>query len=256
MQATMRRWVIPALPILHLHRRWAHFVSATFPMKIPDYNLRMNSTRHVTVVDRLLTELDRALHTSFPAVAHTAARINPAERHATDDLSTDERRRSGRLMRINHAGEVAAQALYRGQACTARDSVVREGMAQSAAEEIDHLAWCEERLRELDSAPSRLDPLWYLGSFAIGAAAGLLGDRFSLGFIAETERQVADHLDGHLKRLSPKDARSHTILEQMKTDETHHGDKASRAGGIPIPFPVCALMRLTSKVMTTSAYWI
>ncbi|MDE2459726.1 MAG: 2-polyprenyl-3-methyl-6-methoxy-1,4-benzoquinone monooxygenase, partial [Gammaproteobacteria bacterium] len=190
----------------------------------------MNSTRHVTVVDRLLTELDRALHTSFPAVAHTAARANPAERHATDDLSTDERRRSGRLMRINHAGEVAAQALYRGQACTARDSVVREGMAQSAAEEIDHLAWCEERLRELNSAPSRLDPLWYLGSFAIGAAAGLLGDRFSLGFIAETERQVADHLDGHLKRLSPKDARSHTILEQMKTDETHHGDKASRAG--------------------------
>ena len=216
----------------------------------------MQSTRHLTGLDRLLAELDRALHTSLPAVAHSAARANPADGHTTDELSTDERRRSGRLMRINHAGEVAAQALYRGQACTARDSMVRQGMAQSAAEEIDHLAWCEERLRELDSTPSRLDPFWYLGSFAIGAAAGLLGDRFSLGFVAETERQVADHLDGHLQRMSPKDARSHAILEQMKTDEMHHGDKASRAGGMPMPLPVRTLMRLTSKVMTKTAYWI
>lgn len=226
------------------------------PSLTADYNSRMQTTRHLTPLDRLLTELDRALHTSFPAVAHTAARANPAERHVTDELSTDERRRSGRLMRVNHAGEVAAQALYRGQACTARDSVVREGMAQSAAEEIDHLAWCEERLRELDSAASRLDPLWYLGSFAIGVTAGLLGDRFSLGFIAETERQVADHLDGHLQRLSSNDARSRAILEQMKTDETHHGDKASRAGGMPMPTPVRTLMRLTSKIMIETAYWV
>lgn len=234
----------------------SRYCACHIPPLTADYNSRMQNTRHLTPLDRLLTELDRALHTSFPAVAHTAARANPAERHGTGELSSDERRRSGRLMRINHAGEVAAQALYRGQACTACDSEVREGMAQSAGEEIDHLAWCEERLRELDSAASRLDPLWYLGSFAIGATAGLLGDRFSLGFIAETERQVSEHLDGHLKRLPANDVRSRAILEQMKTDETRHGDKASRAGGISMPAPVRTLMRLTSKVMTETAYWI
>ena len=216
----------------------------------------MNAARCLTPLDRLLAELDRALHTAFPAVAHAAARANPAADLPADELHAGERRLSGRLMRVNHAGEVAAQALYRGQAFTARGDAVHQGMAQSAAEEIDHLAWCEERLRELDGAPSRLDPLWYLGSFAIGAAAGLLGDRFSLGFVAETERQVAEHLDGHLRRLPPSDARSRAILEQMKTDETHHGDKASRAGGIAMPVPVRTLMRLTSKVMTETAYWI
>lgn len=215
----------------------------------------MHTARHLTPLDRLLAELDRALHTSFPAVAHTAARANPAANTPAAELQADERQLSGRLMRVNHAGEVAAQALYRGQACTARDSTVRDGMAQSAAEEIDHLAWCEERLRELDSTASRLDPLWYLGSFVIGAAAGLVGDKFSLGFIAETERQVAEHLDGHLKCLSTNDTRSRAILEQMKNDEMHHGDKASRAGGISIPWPVRTLMRLTSKVMTETAYW-
>lgn len=216
----------------------------------------MQSTRHLTPLDRLLAELDRALHTSFPAVAHTAARPNPAAQLATDELSPDEQRLSGRLMRVNHAGEVAAQALYRGQALTANSDRVRNGMTESAGEEIDHLAWCEDRLRELGSDPSRLDPLWYLGSFAIGAAAGLAGDKFSLGFIAETERQVTAHLDGHLQRLPAGDARSHAILEQMKTDEAHHGDKASRAGGMPMPAPIRALMRLTSKVMTETAYWI
>lgn len=216
----------------------------------------MQGTRHLTPLDRLMAELDRALHTSFPTVAHTAARPNPAAQLATDELSPGEQRLSGRLMRVNHAGEVAAQALYRGQALTANSDMVRNGMTESAGEEIDHLAWCEDRLRELGSDPSRLDPLWYLGSFAIGAAAGLAGDKFSLGFIAETERQVTAHLDGHLQRLPAGDARSHAILEQMKTDETHHGDKASRAGGMPMPAPVRALMRLTSKVMTRTAYWL
>ncbi|HKT31371.1 MAG TPA: 2-polyprenyl-3-methyl-6-methoxy-1,4-benzoquinone monooxygenase [Gammaproteobacteria bacterium] len=216
----------------------------------------MNTARRLTPFDRLLAEFDRALHASFPAVAHAAARPNPAAQLATDDLKSDERRVSGRLMRVNHAGEVAAQALYRGQALTASSDMVRNGMAESAGEEIDHLAWCEDRLRELDSAASRLDPLWYAGSFAIGAVAGLAGDKFSLGFIAETERQVTAHLDGHLQRLPANDARSRAILEQMKTDEAHHGDKASRAGGGPMPAPVRALMRLTSKVMTETAYWI
>lgn len=216
----------------------------------------MNTARHLTLLDRLLAELDRALHTTSAATSHTAARANPAAQQAADELNAGERRLCGRLMRINHAGEVAAQALYRGQAFTAGSDTVREGMALSAAEEIDHLAWCEERLHELDGAASRLDPLWYLGSFVIGATAGLVGDRFSLGFIAETERQVAEHLDGHLQRLPPNDARSRAILEQMKTDETHHGDTASRAGGIPMPTSVRRLMRLTSKVMTETAYWI
>lgn len=216
----------------------------------------MDRARHLTALDRLLAEFDRALHASFPAVAHAAARPNPAARLATDELSPDEQRLAGRLMRVNHAGEVAAQALYRGQALTAGSDTVRNGMAESAGEEIDHLAWCEDRLRELDGAPSRLDPLWYLGSFAIGAAAGLAGDKFSLGFIAETERQVTAHLDHHLQRLPAGDARSRAILEQMKTDEAHHGDKASRAGGRPMPAPVRTLMRLTSKVMTRTAYWI
>lgn len=216
----------------------------------------MDRARHLTALDRLLAEFDRALHASFPAVAHTAARANPADNLASNELSADERRLSGRLMRVNHAGEVAAQALYRGQALTAGSDAVRNGMAESAGEEIDHLAWCEDRLHELDGAASRLDPLWYLGSFAIGAAAGLAGDKFSLGFIAETERQVTAHLDHHLQRLPANDARSRAILEQMKTDEAHHGDKASRAGGTSMPAPVRALMRLTSKVMTGTAYWI
>ncbi|MGH8363493.1 MAG: 2-polyprenyl-3-methyl-6-methoxy-1,4-benzoquinone monooxygenase [Gammaproteobacteria bacterium] len=216
----------------------------------------MNSAHHLTALDRLLTEFDRALHASFPAVTHAAARPNPAAQLASDELGTDEQRLSSRLMRVNHAGEVAAQALYRGQALTAGSDAVRNGMEESADEEIDHLAWCEDRLRELDGAPSRLDPLWYAGSFAIGAVAGLVGDKFSLGFIAETERQVAEHLDRHLRRLPADDARSRAILEQMKTDEAHHGDKASRAGGRPMPAPVRALMRLTSKVMTETAYWI
>ena len=216
----------------------------------------MSTTRHLTPFDRLITELDRALRTTFPAASHTAARANPAADLKADGLSDKQRELSGRLMRVNHAGEVAAQALYQGQAFTARREATRSGMAQSAAEEIDHLAWCEQRLQELNTTASKLDPVWYFGSFAIGAAAGLVGDKFSLGFVAETERQVANHLDGHLQRLPEDDKRSRAILEQMKTDEIHHGDKASRAGGMSIPTPVRALMRLTSKVMTETAYWI
>lgn len=213
----------------------------------------MDTTRHLTSLDRLLVEFERALRTACSSSAQAAARTNPAAGEPVDELTTGERQLSGWLMRVNHAGEVAAQALYRGQALTAHDKATHDGMAQSAAEEIDHLVWCEERLRELDSRVSRLDPLWYAGSFAIGAAAGLAGDKFSLGFIAETERQVAAHLDRHLKRLPAGDARSSAILEQMKTDEIHHGDKASRAGGSPMPLPVRVLMRLTSKVMTETA---
>lgn len=215
----------------------------------------MHTARSLSPLDRFISELDRALRTACAKQAHQAARTTPAA-SANDELSAEERTLSGRLMRVNHAGEVAAQALYQGQAFTARNSNVRDGMAQSAAEEVDHLAWCEQRLQELGDSASKLDPLWYLGSFAIGAAAGLVGDKFSLGFVAETEKQVVEHLNGHLRRLPAGDHASRAILEQMKTDETHHGDHATRAGGTPMPAPVRLVMRLTSRVMTETAYWV
>lgn len=160
------------------------------------------------------------------------------------------------LMRVNHSGEVAAQALYQGQAFTARSPAVRTAMHEASDEEGDHLAWCEERLRELDARPSLLNPLWYAGSFAIGALAGALGDRVSLGFVAETERQVEGHLHEHLERLPREDERSRRILEQMKHDESQHGERARNAGAVPLPAPVQRLMRLTSQVMTRTAYWL
>jgi 3-demethoxyubiquinol 3-hydroxylase len=216
----------------------------------------MNSSRTLSPLDRCIAELDKALRTAFPSTSHTASRSNPASSIATDDLNAEERTLSGRLMRINHAGEVAAQALYQGQAFTAHSDAVRSGMAQSAAEEVDHLAWCEQRLHELDTEASKLDPFWYLGSFAIGALAGVIGDNFSLGFVAETERQVVEHLERHLQRLPADDHKCRAILEQMKQDETRHGTIATHAGGSSMPEPVRNLMRLTSKVMTGIAYWL
>jgi ubiquinone biosynthesis monooxygenase Coq7 len=159
-------------------------------------------------------------------------------------------------MRVNHAGEVAAQALYQGQALTARDPAVRSAMREAAAEEMDHLAWCEQRLKELKGRTSLLNPIWYLGSYMIGAVAGALGDRTSLGFIAETEKQVESHLRGHLDLLSPQDLRSRAILEQMTHDEARHGEKAASMGGTALPIGVAFAMRATSKLMTHGSYWI
>jgi 3-demethoxyubiquinol 3-hydroxylase len=159
-------------------------------------------------------------------------------------------------MRVNHCGEVAAQALYRGQALMAGDAGVSAAMHQAAAEETDHLAWCEMRLRELRGRTSLLNPLWYAGSFAIGALAGALGPGTNLGFVAETERQVESHLRGHMQRLGTADPRSRAILEQMTQDEMRHGEKAASMGGKDLPFPVGAAMRLTARIMTRSAYWL
>jgi ubiquinone biosynthesis monooxygenase Coq7 len=159
-------------------------------------------------------------------------------------------------MRVNHAGEVAAQALYQGQAFTARDEAVKAALQQCAAEETDHLDWCEERLRELGARPSILNPLWYLGSFSIGVVAGTLGDRASLSFVVETEAQVEAHLGGHLERLSAHDLRSRAILERMQQDETRHAANAASLGGARAPLPISIAMRAASKVMTLSAYWI
>lgn len=167
-----------------------------------------------------------------------------------------ERRRAAALMRVNHAGEVAAQALYHGQALGSGSDATRDLLLQAAAEETDHLAWCEQRLRELGSRPSLLNPLWYGGSFAIGALAAVFGDRASLGFVSETERQVEGHLDEHLQRLPTQDAASRAIVEQMRADEIHHGQAARNAGAMELPAPVRSLMRATAKVMTGTAYWI
>lgn len=205
--------------------------------------------------DRALINLDRGLRTVFGQPIVTE-RPNPAAGLPEADLDDGDRRRSAQLMRVNHAGEVAAQALYQGQALTARLPEVRDKMERASLEENDHLWWCERRLEELGGHTSALNPLWYAGSLAIGALAGKAGDRWSLGFIVETENQVVRHLEDHLDRLPAGDSRSRVILEQMKEDETHHATTALAAGGAPLPAPVKALMALTSKVMTKTAYWI
>ncbi|TCK17209.1 ubiquinone biosynthesis monooxygenase Coq7 [Thiogranum longum] len=212
-------------------------------------------TRHYTPLDQLVMNFDQALRTlaGRPLVTE---RPDPAEGVGEGELSEAEKTESMRLMRVNHSGEVAAQALYQGQALTAKLPEVRERMERAAAEENDHLAWCEKRVHALDGHLSYLNPLWYAGSFAIGATAGLAGDKWSLGFVAETECQVIEHLDEHLKKISPKDRKSRAVLEQMKVDEAHHGELAKAAGGVELPAPVKALMGVTSRIMTGMAYWL
>jgi 3-demethoxyubiquinol 3-hydroxylase len=210
-------------------------------------------SRDFGFADRLVGEIDKVI--KVLTVPARAARPLPSA-PAAAELPPAERSNSARLMRVNHAGEVAAQALYQGQALTARDPIVKSAMNQAAAEETDHLAWCAQRLAELRGRPSVLNPLWYFGSYAIGAVAGLLGDRASLGFVAETERQVEAHLRDHLGRLSPQDLRSRAILEQMTHDEIRHGAKASSMGGQALPIPVSFAMRATSRLMTRGSYWI
>ncbi len=211
--------------------------------------------RRYSPLDRLIAGADEALRTVFSPAAGPARETPGRELdEAVDDPG--ERRHVAGLMRVNHAGEVAAQGLYRGQAATARLEQVREAMDEAAREETDHLAWCEERLEQLGSRPSLLNPLWYAGSYLIGAGAGLIGDRWSLGFVAETERQVARHLDDHLARLPSGDLRSRAILDQMRSDELRHRETALEAGGADLPAPVKGLMSLVSLAMTRGAYWI
>ncbi len=205
-------------------------------------------------LDSAIAAADRALRAVFaPARARRPA---PAAPSPAEPLSEAERRNAAGLMRVNHTGELAAQALYHGQAFFARSGETRALLMQAAEDESDHLAWCELRLKELSSRPSLLNPLWYAGSFAIGALAAFAGDRASLGFVAETERQVEGHLQSHLERLPASDARSRAILQTMKAEEVAHGASALRAGGIPLPGPVRELMRRTAAVMTGTAYWV
>ena len=210
--------------------------------------------RRLSLADRLIREFDRALRTV--SAANVPARPNPADGVRESVADPVARRRAAALMRVNHAGEIAAQALYPGQALTARNPAVRQALLEAARDETDHLAWCEQRVRELDDRTSLLAPLWYAGSFAIGALAGLAGDRNSLGFVAETEKQVIEHLDSHLRELPEGDQRSRRIVAQMKADEDRHGSAARTAGGWDLPRPVRNLMRRTGRVMTRTAYRI
>lgn len=205
-------------------------------------------------LDSAVIALDRALKAVFAPA--TAARPDPGAALPEAPLGSEQRRESAALMRVNHSGEIAAQALYHGQATFARDPATRALLLDAAREEADHLAWCEHRLAALDSRPSLLAPLWYAGSFAIGAAAALAGDRVSLGFVTETERQVEGHIDSHLERLPVEDLRSRAVLEQMRDDEIAHGAAARAAGGVELPEPVKVAMQMTGRVMTRTSYWI
>jgi ubiquinone biosynthesis monooxygenase Coq7 len=206
----------------------------------------------VLSVDGLIRELDRALRT-VAGVAH-GARRSPAEAVPEAPLDADEREHAGALMRVNHVGEVCAQALYQGQSLTARDPEARTTLERAAHEEEDHLAWSAERIRELGGRPSLLNPLWYGGSLALGLGAGLLGDRWSLAFLAETERQVEEHLSGHLAELPTADRRTRAVVEAMRSDEAKHRDTAVALGAAELPAPAKAAMRLAAKLMTTVAY--
>jgi len=204
--------------------------------------------------DRFITEFDRALRAV--AGVSQASRASPADRIPEAELNESQREEAAALMRVNHVGEVCAQALYQGQALTARRAEAREALGRAAREEEDHLAWSAERISELHGRPSLLNPLWYAASLAIGAAAGALGDRWNLAFLAETEHQVEEHLSGHLERLPQEDRRTRAVVEAMRADEARHRRTAIELGAAELPAPVKLAMRLASRVMTTVAYRI
>ena len=210
--------------------------------------------RHYTGIDKFINSFDQALRSLVPGTT-SAQRENPGKAVETQ-LAVSEARHVAGLMRVNHSGEVCAQALYQGQALTAKLPNVRHEMEQAAVEEQDHLAWCEERLKELESHTSLLNPVWYGLSFGMGAIAGIAGDKYSLGFVAETERQVSMHLQDHIRQLPEQDERSRKILVQMHQDELEHRDTALNAGGVDLPAPVRITMTAISKLMTKTSYYI
>ncbi|MEC5400194.1 2-polyprenyl-3-methyl-6-methoxy-1,4-benzoquinone monooxygenase [Uliginosibacterium sp. H1] len=206
------------------------------------------------MIDHLIGEFDRVLRT----LAAPARSTRPVPGNDMPDAPLDEvtRKQVASLMRVNHVGEVCAQALYQGQALTSRDPRTRETLRQAAHEEVEHLAWTAQRIGELGGRTSLLNPLWYGGALAIGVAAGIAGDKWNLGFLAETEKQVAAHLQGHLERVPVQDQRSRAIIAQMKEDESEHADLARQLGGAELPAPVRQAMKLASRVMTGTAYWV
>ena len=216
----------------------------------------MNGSGEGSFTDRLICGFDAALRRAVPAAPTDPPPATPGETASDLSMNSRDRQTAGALMRINHTGEVCAQALYQGQAMTARDSGLQRELTISASEESAHLHWCRERLDELAARPSLLDPIWYLGSFTIGMAAGAAGDRWNLGFLAETERQVVAHLESHLQRLPANDARSRAIINRMRDDEAGHATKAIEHGAAELPTPIKRLMRAQAKVLTSVAYWI
>jgi ubiquinone biosynthesis monooxygenase Coq7 len=210
--------------------------------------------RHFGLVEKLIFEIDNGLRSLAPPSRRPCQRTSPAENLDEPSLNTQERQHVAGLVRVNHSGEVCAQALYQGQALTAQLAEVRAQMDVAANEEIDHLAWCEQRLEDLGSQPSLLNPFWYLGSLLLGALAGMAGDKISLGFVAETELQVTAHLQNHLEKLPSHDQKTRAILEEMQKDEAEHAKLAKMAGGAELPSFVKALMQGMSKLMTFSSY--
>jgi len=232
--------------------------SAPPPTQRPPSAMTATPSRQLSPLDKLLAATDQTLRTLLvPAVA---SRPTPGRTLAGSDqdpvLPEADRQLSGALMRVNHVGEVCAQALYAAQALSTKDPALKAHFEHASREETDHLAWTEQRLKELGAHRSRLNALWYSGAFGIGLMAGRLGDRVSLGFVVETERQVEQHLDGHLSRLPAQDARSRAIVEQMKQDEARHALDAEIAGAARLPLPARAAMRVAAKVMTTTAHWV
>lgn len=209
--------------------------------------------RQLSLLDKLLDQIDSGLRTSFGS-APAPNRVSPAQAMEEPELTEEQRQHAIGLMRVNHAGEICAQALYQGQALTAKLPHVSEQMRDSAAEEIDHLAWCEQRIYQLGGKTSALNPVWYAMSFTLGAGAGLISDKLSLGFVAATEDQVCNHLEKHLQQLPEDDTKSRSIVEQMLVDEAQHAESALAAGGHKFPKPVKALMTLVSSAMTKSSY--
>jgi 3-demethoxyubiquinol 3-hydroxylase len=223
-------------------------------MPLPNTRSGLTPDRRLSPLDRLIAAADQVARTLLaPSVSN---RPYPAEGLPETIQSEEDRRHVAGLMRVNHAGEIAAQALYQGQALVAGAEATRQSLLEAGREETDHLAWCEQRVKELGGRTSLLTPLWYGGSFAIGALAGLASDRTSLGFVAETERQVVDHLSAHLQELPIGDQRSKSIIQKMSDDEARHGHNAVTAGGVALPRLTRALMKMTAKVMTRTAYWI
>ncbi len=211
--------------------------------------MKQDSFRHYNLADIVIGHIDKALNNIF--ITQHTQREYPAEQTDEGNLSAEQKKKSAGLMRVNHAGEMAAQALYHGQALIARDKTLKDKLQHASDEEVDHLNWCRRRLQELGEQPSKLDPFWYVGSFAIGMAAGAIGDRWNLGFLAETEYQVVRHLDSHLQRLPKEDKRSRAIVEQMKVDELGHAHLAEDLGAAKLPEAVKKGMQLTSRVMTS-----
>lgn len=215
----------------------------------------LEANRHYSIADRIILHLDHALRT-ISGNSLTTDRINPAFNIPEPDLKVCEKQNTLGLMRVNHAGEIAAQGLYQGQSLTAHNYLIKQAMEQSAREENDHLCWCRTRLQELGGHPSYLTPVWYMGSLLLGMMAGAIGDKWSLSFLEETEKQVTEHLEGHQQRLSEKDLKTAKIIAQMRIDEANHADKAREAGAVPLPAFIKRGMQTFAKIMTISAYYI